>query len=231
MFLFLSSLPGSCLGCERFTMCAVSASDVAFLAPSVVTQRSRQAGLLLSDNCTLLAARRIPLYLRKHRHLFQPVLATSSAQSPDADNDPSANERASLSASEGPPSGLSGPAEDMPEDEFEEKLSNVLDNMGPRPRVNLVEDDQFTEFERRDVKALARAKAAARAVDRVDAHRYLMLPDECLRMFEVAARRHGADLDKADVPFRRRFVVAKGIADPTFGRNRGMTPYPARYCW
>lgn len=213
-------------------MCAASVSCVAFLPPSLVTQRSRQDGLLLSDNCSLLAARRVPLYGKKHRHRFQPVLATSSAQSPDADNDPSgASYSGRLSASEGPPSGLSGPAEDMPEDEFEEKLSNMLDNMGPRPRVNLVEDDQYTEFERRDVKALARAKTAAQAVDRVDAHRYLMLPDECLRMFEVAARRHGADLENADVPFRRRFVVAKGIADPTFGRNRGMTPYPARYCW
>jgi hypothetical protein len=90
-------------------------------------------------------------------------------------------------------------------------LEKALSEMPAAPRPSFVEEDQFTEFERRDRAALQREKEGLACVDLVDAHRYVMIADESQTTFERAARRHGGLLVQSGAECGRRFVIAKGV--------------------
>lgn len=110
-------------------------------------------------------------------------------------------------------------------------VKNLLNAMpDDAPRINVVEDDQFTEFQSRDVAALKREAANLKTVDEVDAHRYVITAEESQSIFENAARRHGEDLSKSGAAYGRRFAIAKGVGDPTYGTFRNAPPWPPRYC-
>lgn len=115
-------------------------------------------------------------------------------------------------------------------DENDDSGEEIFKNMPATPRVNVVTGDQFTEYESRDEEALKLETKELASVNEIDAHRYVITQDESQSVFERAALRHGESLVERGAECGRRFVIAKGIGDPTFGKFRNSKPWPPRYC-
>lgn len=129
-------------------------------------------------------------------------------------------------------------ASDQAPDELEKRVEadrlvqEWLDALPDTPSIKTVSGNQFTQYKGRDFRSLSREVQVVDNVDRVDAHRFV-LPNEMARtIFENAARTHASVLEKSGAECGRRFIVARGVGDPTFGtgRTRGREPYPPRYC-
>lgn len=115
-------------------------------------------------------------------------------------------------------------------EEGDDLVDKLFSTMPPTPKINIVTDDQFTEYQSRDQGALEREATELAAISEIDAHRYVVTPDESQSVFENAALRHGESLVERGAECGRRFIIAKAIADPTYGTFRGKPPWPPRYC-
>lgn len=117
-------------------------------------------------------------------------------------------------------------------EEAERTFQEWLEDMPKAPEINTVSGNQFSQYEGRDFRSLTREVKVVDNVDRVDAHRFVLPNEMACNIFEKAAGTHSSLLERAGAECGRRFIIAKGIGDPTFGtgRTRGKAPYPPRYC-
>jgi hypothetical protein len=92
-------------------------------------------------------------------------------------------------------------------------------------------EDQWTQHDNIDDAGLLVAKESLNSTHQTrQAHSFIVSDVTALSLIESAIVRHGDSLAQTGpVAFGRRLIIGRGIADPTFGRNRGRTPLPTKY--
>lgn len=183
--------------------------------------QSRRAGRIWTGNDQVVKVRRfaqVSAICPKRR----PSLRMAAGTPPSADE--------TTADGHEPATRDSGELDDEANDERDGTEADPFKNMPTTPEINVVSGDQFTEYESRDEEALKLEAKELSSVDEIDAHRYVLTQDESQSVFERAALRHGESLAERGAECGRRFVIAKGIGDPTFGTFRNAKPWPPRYC-